>query len=94
MSQQLPPNDARLSFRLPAAWKRTIEEAATFLGQSVSNFAVSTLAQTACSILEQKKFTRLSNRDRDIFVAMLDDHDARPNRALVVAAQDYNKHRG
>ncbi len=35
--------DARLNFRLSADLKEVIEEAAASLGQSVSDFAVSTL---------------------------------------------------
>jgi len=38
--------------------------------------------------------TALSNRDRDIFVALLDDADARPNKALTEAARRYKKHFG
>jgi uncharacterized protein (DUF1778 family) len=83
------PNDARLNFRLPAEVKTTIEEAAACLGQSVSDFAVSTLAQTARSIIEQRQVTRLSNRDRDTFMALLDNADARPNKALKAAAKRY-----
>jgi len=47
------PHDARLNFRLPADLKTTIEEAAACLGQSVSDFAVSTLAQTARNVIAQ-----------------------------------------
>ncbi len=83
------PSDARLDFRLPADVKTTIEAAAACLGQSVSDFAISTLAQTARSVIEQHLITRLSNRDRDSFMALLDDTDARPNKALKAAAQTY-----
>ena len=71
---------ARLNFRLPAEVKTTIEEAAACLGQSVSDFAVSVLAQTARNVLEQRQVTRLSKRDRDAFVAILDAADAQPNK--------------
>lgn len=83
------PNESRLNFPLPADLKTTIEEAAACLGQSVSDFAVSTLAQTARNIIEQHQVTRLSNRDRDTFMALLDDADARPNKALKAAAKRY-----
>jgi len=81
-------NDARLNFRLPADLKTTIEAAAC-LGQSVSDFAVLTLAQTARNVIEKHQATRLSNRDRDTFMALLDDADARPNMALKAAAKRY-----
>jgi len=83
--------DARLNFRLPADLKDTIEEAASHLGQSVTDFAVSTLVQNAREVIKQHNVTRLSNRDRDIFTKLLDDADARPNAALAAAARRYKK---
>ena len=80
-------NDARLNFRLPSDLKAIIEEAAATLGQSVSDFAVSTLVQSARSVLCEQSVTELTNRDRDIFVALLDDAEAKPNRALSDAAK-------
>jgi uncharacterized protein (DUF1778 family) len=89
MSTHAPTNDARLNFRLPTELKQTIEEAAARVGQSVSDFAVSTLVRTARDVIEQGNVTRLSNRDRDIFTSLLDDKDARPNQALLAAAERY-----
>ena len=54
---------ARLSFCLPSDLKTVIEKAAAALGQSVSDFAVSTLVQTAHSVLHQQSVTELTNRD-------------------------------
>jgi uncharacterized protein (DUF1778 family) len=84
-------SDARLNFRLPSDLKEVIEEAAASLGQSVSDFAVSTLVQQARSVIEQRDVTALSDRDRDRFMALLDDVEARPNAALVKAARRYKK---
>lgn len=39
-------SDARLNFRLPNELKIVIEQAAGYLGQSVSEFAVSTLVRS------------------------------------------------
>jgi uncharacterized protein (DUF1778 family) len=93
MSIHSAPNDARLDFRLPAELKQTIEQAAVCLGQSVSDFAASTLVQTAWSVIEQDKKTRLSNRDRDLFLALLDQKHSRPTRALTFAARKYKASR-
>jgi uncharacterized protein (DUF1778 family) len=82
---------ARLNFRLPADLKRVIEEAASQLGQSVSEFAVSTLVQQARKVVHERNVTELSNRDRDIFLAALEKTDAKPNKALVEAAKGYKK---
>ncbi len=86
--------DARLNFRLPTDLKKVIEEAAATLGQSVSDFAVSTLVRQARTVIEQRNVTVLSNRDRDRFIALLDDAEARPNPALLKAAKRYKKQLG
>ena len=86
--------DARLNFRLPSDLKEVIEEAAESLGQSVSDFAVSTLVRQARSVIEQRDVTTLSDRDRDRFIALLDDAEARPNAALLKAARRYKKSLG
>ena len=86
-------NDARLNFRLPSELKQTIEEAAAQLGQSVTDFAVSTLVENARQVLTQHQITELSNRDRDLFLALLDDADSGPNETLRAAAQRYKKRR-
>jgi uncharacterized protein (DUF1778 family) len=86
--------DVRLNLRLPADSNAVIEEAAALLGQSVSDFAVSTLLQTARSVLREQGITELTNRDRDRFVALLDDEGAKPNKALTEAARRYKKHFG
>jgi uncharacterized protein (DUF1778 family) len=87
-------SEARLDFRLPSDLKAVIEEAAATLGQSVSDFAVSSLIQTARSVLRQQSVTELTNRDRDLFVALLDNAEAKPNKALTDAAKRYKKHLG
>lgn len=87
-------NDARLNFRLPAALKQVIQEAAATLGQSVSDFAVSTLVKTARSVIRERSVTELSNRDRDLFVAFMDDVKLKPNKALAAAARRYKKQLG
>jgi uncharacterized protein (DUF1778 family) len=92
------PNKIRrcawLNLLLPTELKDVIEAAAARLGQSVSDYAVATLVQNARTVLQQHDVTMLSNRDRDIFVALLDDADDWPNKALVDAAKRYRKHFG
>jgi len=84
-------NSARLNFRLPSELKQLIEVAAAQLGQSVSEFAASSLAHCAHDVIQQHDRTVLSNRDREVFIAMLDDVDARPNKALAGAARKYRE---
>jgi uncharacterized protein (DUF1778 family) len=84
-------NEARLNFRLPAELKETIEEAAAHLGQTVTDYAIATLARNAREVIEEHNATRLSHRDRDIFIRMLEDADAKPNAALIAAAKRYKR---
>ena len=86
-------SDARPSVRLPAEQKDVIE-AAAHLGQSLSGYAVSTLVKDARGVVRQHDVTVLSRHDRDLFVALLDDTNARPNEALKEAARRYKRHFG
>jgi uncharacterized protein (DUF1778 family) len=83
--------DARINVRLPSELKQTIEEAAAALGQTVSEFTISTVVQEARQVLQAAQVTRLSQRDRDRFLEALDDVDATPNAALRAAARRYGK---
>ncbi len=94
MSQNRTKNDARLNFRLASDLKQDIEEAAQHLGQSVSDFAVSTLVQAARNVIQEQSITHLSNRDRDHFIAVLDDTKVKPNKALKAVASKYKKQMG
>jgi len=87
-------DDARLNFRLPAQLKQTIEQAAAQTGQTVSAFAVSILVQTARQVIEESSRSELTDRDRDLFITLLDDMDAKPNKALTTAARRYKKQIG
>lgn len=86
-------SDARINVRLASELKQTIEEAAAALGQTVSEFTVSTVVQEARQVLEAAQVTKLSQRDRDQFLAALDDTNASPNSALKAAARRYRKRR-
>lgn len=74
-------NTARIEFRVPPDTKELIEQAAQLLGLTVTEYASSRLAEDAQKIIAEHNITRLTDRDRDIFLAMLDSH-AGPNEAL------------
>ena len=78
--------DKRLDVRLAADHKNLIEQAASLRGQSVSAFAVSTLVAEAGRIVEESTVLRLSNRDRDAFLAALENPPA-PSARLRKAAK-------
>jgi uncharacterized protein (DUF1778 family) len=90
-SMPTPKSEARLNFRLSADLKRTIEEAAAQLGQTVSDFAVGTLVQTARRVIRERNVTVVSQRDRKALLQMLDDDSAKPNKALSDAARRYKR---
>jgi uncharacterized protein (DUF1778 family) len=79
----------RVNFRIRPNQKQLISQAAAASGQTVSKFAVRTLLRESRKILRESGRTRLSDRDRDIFLAMLDDVDRKPNQALIEAAEFY-----
>ena len=84
-------HNARLDFRLPLETKQKIEEAALASGQSLSDFAASTLAREADEVLQRRRMIQLSQRDWELFVALLQGHDE-PNQNLQTLAALYRKH--
>lgn len=84
-------NDARINVRLSSDLKRTIEEAAAALGQTVSDFTISTVVREARQVIQDARCTRLSNRDRRVFLAALAATDTKPNEALKAAARLFKK---
>ncbi len=85
-------NNARLSFRLNEQNKKLIERAARSCGQTVTEYAVSTLMAEARETLHKSHTTELSQRDSELFLALLDS-DAEPNEALERAADTYRRQR-
>ena len=83
------PSDARINIRVRSELKQTIEAAAGTLGQTMSEFVVSTVVREARQVLRQAEVTRLTNRDRDRFLEALDALDTKPNAALKAAARRY-----
>jgi uncharacterized protein (DUF1778 family) len=79
---------SRLNFRLPIELKERIEKAAIISGLTVTDFAVSILGNSADEILEKHQTRRLSNKDRDIFLEMIENPPP-PNEALLNAVKEY-----
>lgn len=72
---------SRLNFRLPLDAKAKIERAAIAEGLTVTDFAVHALVDVADEVLERHHTRKLTDRDRDLFLAILDADDE-PNEAL------------
>ena len=81
---------ARLNFRLSSEAKEKIARAAIAEGLTITDFAVHALINTADEVLERHQMRRLSDRDRDIFLALL-DADNEPNEALKSAFQAHRE---
>ena len=77
---------ARLDIGLNPQAKEKIEQAAVVSHQSVTDFVVTSLLRASEEALERQQMIRLTNRDRDLFLAAL-EANARPNRALRKAAE-------
>lgn len=88
-----PTQAARLNFRLPPEIKEKIENAALVSGVTVTDFAITALANSAEEVLEKHERRVLSNRDRDIFLKML-ENPPEPNEALKNAVREYKRRVG
>ena len=78
----------RLEFRLRPELKDLIVKAATASGKSITDYSVSALVETATRDLREHETRVLSDRDRDLFLAILDS-DMEPNEAMKRAAARY-----
>ena len=83
---------ARLAVRLSEDHKQRVEQAATATGQTINSFVSSEIVRRADEILEKEAVRCLSNRDRDIFLALL-DADPEPTQAAREAAARFNQGR-
>jgi uncharacterized protein (DUF1778 family) len=81
----------RLDVRLPREFKAMVEQAASQLGQSVSAFVVATVTRRARKVLREQAVIALSERDRDRFLAALDDEGMEPSPALLRAAERHSR---
>jgi uncharacterized protein (DUF1778 family) len=84
-------NGTRLDIRLNPDTKELIQEAAMLSNQTVTQFVVSTLAENASRVVAEHARAALSDRDRDLFLQLLDDAPP-PNQALRNAAKSYRRH--
>jgi len=92
MSVTTKRHDARLDFRLSREAREKIEKAARVSGQSLSDFAASTLLRAASEVLESHQQTVLSERDFARFAALL-SADEEPTETAKLAAAEYREGR-
>jgi uncharacterized protein (DUF1778 family) len=87
----VPSKSERVDLRLPLDQKRLIEQAATLSGLTVSGFILGSTIERAREVLHETAVIELSARDRDRFLAALDDERARPGPALRRAARRHKQ---
>jgi uncharacterized protein (DUF1778 family) len=83
-------NSTRLDIRLKPNTKELIQQAADLRNQSLTQFVVSALSDAAEQVVAENTRTVLSNRDRDMFLKLLDTPPT-PNKALKKAVTRYQK---
>jgi uncharacterized protein (DUF1778 family) len=81
---------SRLNFRLPSDTKEKIERAAVVSGLTVTDFAIHSLLSSAENILERHQATILSDRDRDVFLELIEAEEE-PNETLRCAAEEHRR---
>lgn len=83
-----PKNGDRINCRISPTLKARVEEAAQTLGQSITAFTETALAEKAHSVLAEQERIVLSEQQFARFVEILED-PAPPAPALVRAMQEY-----
>jgi uncharacterized protein (DUF1778 family) len=81
---------ARLDVRLAQRAKEKIEQAALVSHQSFTDFVVTSLLRASDEALRHHQSIRLTDRDRDLFLAAI-DADKRTNPALRTAARRFKR---
>lgn len=84
------PQYARLNFRLDARIKQRAKEAASILGQSITDFTEMALAEKAQAVLAGHDRIILSERDFARFMEVLETPPA-PTQKLREAAEEYKR---
>lgn len=73
---------ARISLRTSPEVKALIERAAALMGTTVSGFISQTMYETSQRVVAEQDTLTLSDRDRDAFLAALENPPA-PTQALI-----------
>lgn len=73
---------ARINLRTSPEVKALIERAAALMGTTVSSFISQTMYETSQRVVAEQDTLTLSDRDRDAFLAALDNPPA-PTQALI-----------
>ncbi|AFZ26397.1 hypothetical protein Cylst_4303 [Cylindrospermum stagnale PCC 7417] len=85
MSSTSSVNDARVTARISAQVKETLEQAAALSGATLNQFLVQAALKEAHKILEAERVINLSQQDADTVFSLI-ENPPEPNVALKAAA--------
>ena len=88
-----PVKNARLEARITSQQKELLSEAAQMLGCSLTDFVVASAMEAARRMIADVEVMRLSQRDREVFVAALLNPPA-PGDKLQASANRYKQRMG
>jgi uncharacterized protein (DUF1778 family) len=88
MQQVLEEPRKRITARVSASVRDTLEQAAELLGATVNQFVVQTAYVEAQRVIERESLLRLSQKDAHRILALM-DNPPKPNRRLKDAAKIY-----
>lgn len=83
-----PPNDARVTARIPLAVKETLQKAADLSGATLNQFLVQAALKEAHQILEAERVIVLSEKDAQT-VFSLWENPPEPNTRLKAAVEKH-----
>jgi uncharacterized protein (DUF1778 family) len=78
----------RITARVSRSVSDTLEQAAELLGATVNQFVVQTAYQEAQRVIERETIIRLSQKDAQKVLSLL-DHPPKPNKRLKDAVKAY-----
>ena len=81
--------DERINFRTTEKTKLTVEKAASICDTTMSNFITQAALSEARAVIQKHQKITLSETDRDIFLALLEEDT--PNENLRSALEAHNK---
>ena len=81
----------RITTRVPEELRDTLEQAAQLQGATLNQFMVQSAFEKAQRILERETVIRLSQRDAQKVLSLL-EHPPRANKSLKKAARAYRRH--
>ena len=83
----MPARDARIDLRISEEFKRESEWAAECEGKTLTRFVEEAIRRRIREVREERDRTLLSERDREVFLAILDNEE--PSDALRKFARRY-----